>query len=138
MSKSHRDPVREQFWRQTIAAWHASGQTIRDFCQQRQLKKTAFDYWRGELQRRDSALSPLASTTATSARAKPVSKRKTPNSPTFVPVTIVDSPGPKPVPASAVIEVRCPSGHVVQVPASDVTMLCHLFTALARAEVAPC
>jgi len=41
------------------------------------------------------------------------------------------------------IEIRCPSGHVVVAPADDVTTLRHLFAALAHplspgGEVSPC
>ena len=31
MPKSQLDPAREQFWRQTMADWRASGRTIRDY-----------------------------------------------------------------------------------------------------------
>lgn len=127
MSKTHRDPVREQFWRDTIAAWQASGLTVRAFCHQRQLKKTTFDYWRSELQRRDA----LAVSNATPMAPVP----QKPKPPAFVPVTVLATPNV----SRTVIEVRCPSGHVVTVPVGEeVTTLCHLFTALAKTEGAPC
>lgn len=85
MSAKRRDPQREQFWRATLAEWSASGRTVRDYCRRHRLTETAFFYWRRELRRRGATPVPAAS-------------------PAFVPVTVV------PVP---VVEVRCPSGHVV-------------------------
>ena len=50
----HRDPARERSWRKILRQFAASGQSIRGFCAARQLKETAFYFWRAEIQRRDS------------------------------------------------------------------------------------
>ena len=101
MAKPHlRDPHREQLWRRTFLAWQSSGQSIRAFCEDRELNQSAFYFWRKELRKRDSEAQP-----------------------TFVPVTVVPTP-------TATIEVRCPSGHVVVVAGSDESMLRSLFAAL--------
>jgi hypothetical protein len=49
MPTSQRDPVREQFWRQTIANRRATGRTFREFCHERRLQRSAFDHWQREL-----------------------------------------------------------------------------------------
>lgn len=114
MPKPQRDPVREQFWRETIADWRASGRTIRDFCDERHLSRTAFDHWQRELKRRDQPVPPTPKSSKASAKSPP---RSAPRSaprvvrPAFVPVTVV----PTPSLISVAVEVRCPTGHVVSV-----------------------
>lgn len=111
MAAKQRDPERERSWRTTMAAWQASGLSIRAFCGQRRLAETAFHHWRRELRQRD---------------AKPLARSAV--SP-FVPLTVIPA-------ATLAVEIRCPSGHVVTVPAADVGLLRHLFAALA--PVPPC
>ena len=60
MPKAHRDPAREQFWRQVLADWRASGRTIHEFCHERQLPRSAFDHWQHELKPRDQPPGPEA------------------------------------------------------------------------------
>jgi len=105
MAKQQRDSRREETWREVMAEFRASGHTVREFCVQRRLVESAFYYWQRELHRRDA-------------------ERATSASPAFVPVTVV---------ATATVEVRCPSGHIVIVPNADSDTLCHLFAALAPA-----
>lgn len=50
---SRRDPGKEQFWRNLLKQFAASGHSVREFCAARQLKETAFYFWRAEIQRRD-------------------------------------------------------------------------------------
>ena len=111
MATRQRDPGREQFWRETIAAWQASGLSAREFCRRNRLTETSFHSWRRELRRRDEEATPR------------------PAVPTFVPVTIIPS-------GSLQVEVRCPSGHTVSVAIADASTLGQLFAALA--PVPPC
>lgn len=130
MAHRQRDPVRERHWRKHVADWKAGGLSIRAYCRQQDLTETAFQYWRQELRRRDAA-APTP-----------------PPRPAFVPVTVVPDPEPaaaSPEPlSSAVVEVRCPSGHVVVVPLGEgAAALRHLFAALAAGpppagEASPC
>ena len=106
MAKQQRDRTREQHWRGLVAEWQTSGQSVREFCLQRQLSEGNFYAWRRELQRRDTSTSSSA-----------------PLSSTFVPVTVTAS--------MAAVEVRCPSGHVVTVAHADMDTLRQLFAALA-------
>lgn len=121
MAKGSRNPVRERQWRERVAAWAASGATIRDYCRRQGLRETSFHHWRRELRRRDAA-----------ASSPPVTA-PAPGRPRFVPVTVVPA-------ATAAVEVRCPSGHVVSVPGADVATLRMLFAALApqAGEGSPC
>jgi transposase len=100
-----RDPVRERFWRRTLSAWRASGQSIREFCDRRNLTEAAFYFWRKELRRRDGE------------------RPCRPASPAFVPVTVLPTP-------TYAVEVRCPSGHVVTLPSCEASLLRELFAAL--------
>ena len=111
MAAKQRDPVREQFWRDTIRDWQASGLSVRAYCHRHHRTETAFRYWQRELRLRD---------------AKPASR---PAVPAFVPVTVIPT-------ASLAVEVRCPSGHVVGLTLADAAMLRPLFAALA--PVPPC
>jgi hypothetical protein len=113
MAKGQRDPVREQLWRERMAAWRASGLSIRAFCLRHGLTETSFHYWRRELRAREEA-------TAASPRARGSSPR-----PRFVPVVL-----------AAPVEVRCPTGHVVTLANADRAALGELFAALA--EGTPC
>ena len=93
MARLHRDPQREQVWRQHLERQQASGQTARAYCQQHGLAETAFHYWRRTITERDRQ----------ARRASPV--------PAFVPVTVV---GPA---ADVPIDVRLADGHRVRVRA---------------------
>jgi hypothetical protein len=111
MAKRQRDPERERFWRRTFSAWQASGQTIREYCEQHDVTETSFHYWRRELRQRD---------------AQGLNRR---TSPAFVPVRVIPS-------TTVAVKIRCPSGHVVTLSAGDVSVLRGLFAALA--PEAPC
>src|SRR4051795_6787070 len=53
-----RDPVKEQFWRRTIAAHARSGLSVRAFCQREGLESWNFHWWRRAIDRRDREVSP--------------------------------------------------------------------------------
>ena len=111
MAKRQRDPERERFWRRTFSAWQASGQTIREYCEQHDVTETSFHYWRRELRRRDAHFPARGA------------------SPAFVPMRVI--------PATTVaVKIRCPSGHVVTLSTCDASVLRGLFVALA--PEAPC
>jgi transposase-like protein len=101
MAKKQRDPAKEQYWRELVTQWQASGLSVREFSRQRQVTEASLYAWRRELQSRD-AQGPTASA--------------------FVPVTVVPA---------GMVEVRCPSGHVITLPNAHLETLRHLFAALA-------
>jgi transposase-like protein len=80
----------------------------RQYCRRHGLAEPSFYHWRRELRQRN--IRPAAS-----------------SSPTFVALTVVPE---------ATVEVRCPSGHVVTLPAADAATLRMLFAALP--PEAPC
>lgn len=86
----HRNPKKEQFWREVVAAWHRSGLSVRAFCAERGLAEPSFYGWRRELARRAQDCAKL------------------PRSPRLVPVRVVPE---------AALEVVLPTGVVVRVPA---------------------
>jgi transposase-like protein len=107
MAGKRRNSKREQIWRVTMSRWRASGLSIPAFCQRHALTPSAFYYWRRELRERDGAAEPPSS----------------PVLPAFVPLTVIPS-------VMVAVEVRCPSGHVVTLPACDILSLKNLFAAL--------
>src|SRR4051812_21210697 len=61
---------REQFWREALAAWQASGLSVRQYCRRHDLAEPSFYHWRRELQRR-------------------VGRPASSSAPAFVPVTVL-------------------------------------------------
>lgn len=55
MPKTRRRADREQFWRDTIAAWKDSGQSVTAFCAARGIGESTFFAKRRELARREQA-----------------------------------------------------------------------------------
>src|SRR5262249_18501189 len=101
------DPQLEQFWRQTIAAWHKSGLSVRAFCAGRRLSETSFHGWRRTLQERDRQRSAAVSP------------------PRFVPLRVV---------SEAVLEIVLPAGLIVRVPAgAEAAAVANLVAALRTA-----
>ena len=49
----HRGPDRERFWREAVAGWKKSDQTIAAYCRARGLGQASFYAWRRQLTRRD-------------------------------------------------------------------------------------
>jgi hypothetical protein len=101
-----RNQAREQFWRDTIAAWQESGQSVRAFCAARGVSEATF------FARRRALIDHKAS--GTSANQPPA--------PGFVPVQVVPDP---------TIEVVLPSGLVVRAPvAADPAVVARLVASL--------
>ena len=70
---STHNPERVQTWREWIATWERSGQTIHAFCRDRKLTRSNFDRWRRILSAGPGASKPSPAAT-------------------FVPVTLVADP----------------------------------------------
>jgi hypothetical protein len=98
----HRDSAREQCWRNLLKQFAASGQNVRKFCAARQLKETAFYFWRAEIQRRDG-------------QAPARRQRSTPSGPAFARVLVQP-----PILAAAEqnLRLRLDGGRELLLPAS--------------------
>jgi hypothetical protein len=106
-STRRRSPSSVQFWRDTIHAWKASGQSVRAFCASRGLSEPTFYAWRRELTDRE----PL---TTTGTPSEPP--------PTFAAVRVIPD---------TTVEVVLPAGLVLRVPAgADPTAVARLVAAL--------
>jgi hypothetical protein len=44
---------REEFWREQVAGWEKSGQSIRGYCRAQELSEAGFHFWKRELKRRE-------------------------------------------------------------------------------------
>src|SRR5712671_2705597 len=53
MANRTRDPNKEQYWRQIVAEWSGSGDSVRSFCRARRLSEASFYAWRRMLTERD-------------------------------------------------------------------------------------
>jgi|SRR5579859_733326 len=115
MSRGRRpDSWREEFWRDTLADWKASGLSVREFCRQSDLHESAFYLWRRQLGLH-VARTP-----------RPSAAGDTPT-PAFVPIRVV---------ATHPLEVVVASGQVVRVaPGFDPA---HLRALVAALEGKPC
>ena len=103
-----RNKVREQFWRDTIAAWRRSGQSVRAFCDARGVSEATFFARRREL----------------ADQQPPPGQTGPAPAPQFVPVHVVPDP---------TIEVVLPSGVIVRAPAAaDPSAVARLVAALGR------
>jgi hypothetical protein len=97
-----RDPHLESRWRDRLARWKRSGQTVRAFCLAQGLNENNFYAWRRELAARDRQ-----------AAAPPA---------TFVPLRVA---------APAVLEVVLTTGVIIRVPTgADLATVARLVAAL--------
>ena len=99
MANRVRDPQREQFWRDVLTRFHASGLSVRAFCRQEQLREPRFYAWRRTLAQRDR---PAADQTG---NQRPTHRRRSPvrpvKQPAFVPVVM--RPASVALPASGIV-----------------------------------
>jgi hypothetical protein len=112
MLKTRRRADRDQFWRDTIAAWKGSGQSVTAFCAARGIGESTFFAKRRELARRDQSPSVPASPAPSTS---------------FAAVRVIPDP---------TIEIVVPGGVLLRVPAgADVAAVARLVLAL---RGAPC
>ncbi len=103
MANPHRKAARERYWREHLAAWRRSGQTIRASCRQYDLAEPTFYLWRRTLEQR-----PATSTPSQAAIGS------LPGNAAFVPLRLV---GPTPTQATqAVLELVLRGGRIIRVP----------------------
>jgi len=102
--------TRESFWRDTLAAFAASGQSVQSFCQARGLKPPTFYSWRLKLAKHDRQVE--TGTSPTPARSRATQRRST--DPAFLPVVV--EPRLAGVGESLQVELR--GGRVLRLPAS--------------------
>ena len=59
MARKSRDPGLERAWRERVARWSTSGQSVRAFCRQHGLIETSFYYWKRELRAREASVTEI-------------------------------------------------------------------------------
>lgn len=96
-SSSGQSRPRSEYWRGQHEAWLRSGLTQVDFCEQRDLSLAAFRWWRWKLKSEDSG---------STAPAAPLERNATMR---LVPVRVVDSETPSPMPPSCPASINAPS-----------------------------
>ena len=105
MARGQRDRAKEQHWRQHLAAWRRSGQTVRAYCRAQGLSEPSFYAWR-------RVLAEPHPRTTTADHATDTAKPARAAAPAFVPVRLVDHPVVAPP-----IEVVLRGGRVLRVTA---------------------
>jgi transposase-like protein len=103
-----RDPLREQFWRRTLADQARSDLTVQAYCRRHSLNPATLRFWRQELARRD------AESTPTRTGERPASPTDLERTPAFLPVRVVQD-SPAPIAVGSPIEIVLPSGPIVRV-----------------------
>ena len=112
MPKTTRRRRGDQFWRDTIAAWKESGQTVTAFCSARGIGESTFFAKRRELARREQSPNAAAAATA---------------NPSFAAVRVIPEP---------MIEIVVPGGVILRAPVgADANAVARLVLAL---RGAPC
>jgi hypothetical protein len=159
-SQWEREVEKESFWRTKIAAWRASGQTVRSFARANGLSEPLFYSWRREISIRDRELnaavaggmeggSGYGGSRVADARGRlvPLKFRDTPNGGAktgpFVPVTLLanatDTAKPQTVPerlversaAEPVIDIKLPGRSILQITKdTDLVLLSQILAAL--------
>lgn len=134
-----RDPKLEQFWRDTVAKWTASGLNIREFCRTYELTEPSFDAWRREVASRDQT--PVAKSVPRATSASPAPRTSEPRPSRPAPRRTA-RPNPRPsfvalrVVPDTPLELVLRSGHVLRVPPGYDAA--HLRAVVAALEAAPC
>ena len=103
-----RDPVKEQFWRRTIADQARSGLSVRAFCEREGLEPWNFHWWRQALARRDREVPPARTVAPTN------STNDLPAPSAFLAVRVVQD-GADTSAATTPIEIVLPAGPTVRV-----------------------
>jgi transposase len=103
-----RDPVKEQFWRTTIADQARSGLSVRVFCEREGLRHWNFHWWRQALAGRDWEVQP----TRTVRRPNSMVERPVPTA--FLPVRVLQEVT-APIAAATPIEIVLSAGLTVRV-----------------------
>jgi transposase len=126
MANRHRDPAKEQHWRQLLHRWQTSGQSVHAFCRTHGLSRPLFYAWRGILAERDAAAAAPRSNVPTPAAA----------SPAFVPIHVrADGPAEVIPPEEACLEVLLSGQRVLRIrPGFDAATLQRLLAVLEPPE----
>ena len=103
-----RDPVKEQFWRRTIADHARSELSVRAFCEREGLEPWNFHWWRQALARRDREVPSARNVALTN------STNDLPGPSAFLPVRVVQD-GADTIAATTPIEIVLPAGPTVRV-----------------------
>jgi hypothetical protein len=120
MANRQRDPDKERFWRDALARWRRSGQTIRAFCRAEHIAEPSFYAWRRILAEREPSAARLR-------RPRRADRTQATPKLSFLPVHVVGDG----LPAGAVIELQLGSGHVVRVrPGFDRATLAQVLAVL--------
>jgi len=120
MNRRHRDPAKEQRWRQILRDWKASGKSRNQFCRECALSTNTFDYWRREIAQRDAERRPAPTPTSPPVKSPPAPAA-------FIPVRIV---------AIEPLEIRLADGRCIAVPSGFDPN--HLRAVLDVLEAPPC
>jgi len=104
------NPAKEKFWRRVLGEFAGSKQSVREFCQTRQLSEPSFYAWRRSLARRDADRSKAARPGVTVPAFLPIRLAEAGSAPDEVPFEIVLAGGQRirlrpPVDRAALVEI---------------------------------
>jgi hypothetical protein len=108
------NPAKEKFWRRALREFAGSKQSVREFCQTRQLSEPSFYAWRSSLARRDAD--------------RPKAARSAVSVPAFLPMRLVEAGN---APGDVPFEIVLAGGHRIRLrPPVDRAALTEIVTAL--------
>lgn len=110
-----RDPEKERYWRDTIARFRKSGLSKSQFCQNEGLKRTSFSNWERIIRLRDREASVAKRREIRIRRARSATTKRNKRN-DFVEVHLNGNHQSSAQPKDA-IEISCPSGLTVRLPA---------------------
>ena len=102
------DPLKDQFWRRTIADQACCGLSIKAYCRREGLEPRNFHRWRQVLARRDRALSSAQMVSRPALVTEPA------GSSAFLPVRVVQDAA-EPMASTTPIEIVLRSGPTIRV-----------------------
>jgi hypothetical protein len=130
---------RQVYWEEAMRRWRESGQSVRDFCRNEEVRESAFYFWRGELARRSQSTDavrgsrpPVSPPTAASRSSKRVPSQHS-SIPSFLPVCVVEDVAAE---ATSGVEIVLAHGRTVRVRSGFDRQT--LVNVLAVLEVRPC
>lgn len=138
MAKRKRDfdPQKDQFWRDVLTRFTASGLSVREFCRQEKLAEPLFYAWRRTIEQRDGRAvarreSPMERKPSASRKCPPRARLKPP---AFLPLVMNHAPLAL---TRSDISIELRGGRALHLPESlPVERLAELIRALEADEVA--
>ena len=114
------DPELRQWWRELIASFDSTRESVAEFCHRHEVSTTSFYGWRRKLASAVSAARPDGSPRiAAEAEARPTSHRQAAGAHAFLPVHVINAE----TSGSRSVHVHLPDGVSIELPVDQQELL---------------